>query len=679
MPSLGNLFVEIGAKTDGLDKGVIASEGRLKGLTSAMRGSVSAAAVLGTAAAVAGAALVAGLVNSGREVIATQARMAQAMGGTVTGLRTITMAADDFGIAGEVVTDTLTKMNGKLGEAQGKSGAAYDALNRLGLRAEDLAKMDVDVRIAAIGDRIRELGLTSSVAQAELRDLGVRNAELAAFIREGGDAIRDQAQEVRDLGLALSQVDAQKVVKMNEAIGVFDDVLGGVRDKLSVAAAPFIVEISDRFKQAAIDAGGFQSTIQTIIVSTISGFGKVANVIQGLRVVFKGIELVIAGTWATALSLTAGFVSKVSGMFDLVVGGVNSVISAFNQINGTNIPLGSLIEDSGFPQELERMAESARVNVGTVRDELSALAMQEMPGEKVNKFLEDAAARLQNTADLAVKAKQSIATMDGGYASQTKDTADADKISAEKQKQYMADMEAWNQKNANELEAVKQRYMTEQQELINHREEMLVIGEQYDALKFETEAQWRAVKEQAETEHAARLKDITASGYEGIQSIINTHWGKAAAGTAGAMQSIVGTLATGSRKAFEASKAWAIADALISTYQGIAAGVKLGWPLAIPAVAWAAATGFAQVTAIKNQSFGGGGGAAASGAGAAGTAPNPVGVGGSNGSQGSGGGNQTLTVAPINPAAIFSGSAMQAFGEQVYNFSKDGGKVVFSA
>ena len=46
-----------------------------------------------------------------------------------------------------------------------------------------------------------------------------------------------------------------------------------------------------------------------------------------------------------------------------------------------------------------------------------------------------------------------------------------------------------------------------------------------------------------------------------------------------------------------AGKTLAVASALINTYQGIAAGVKLGFPLAIPAVAMAAATGF---SAVKN-------------------------------------------------------------------------------
>ena len=62
-----------------------------------------------------------------------------------------------------------------------------------------------------------------------------------------------------------------------------------------------------------------------------------------------------------------------------------------------------------------------------------------------------------------------------------------------------------------------------------------------------------------------------------------------------------------------AGKALAISAALINTYQGISAGVKLGFPAAIPAVALAAATGFSAVkniiaTKVPGASSGGGSG-----------------------------------------------------------------------
>jgi len=65
-----------------------------------------------------------------------------------------------------------------------------------------------------------------------------------------------------------------------------------------------------------------------------------------------------------------------------------------------------------------------------------------------------------------------------------------------------------------------------------------------------------------------------------------------------------------------AGKAISVATALISTYEGIAKGVKLGYPMAIPAVISAATTGFAAVKnilAVKVPNGGSGGGTASAG------------------------------------------------------------------
>jgi hypothetical protein len=59
---------------------------------------------------------------------------------------------------------------------------------------------------------------------------------------------------------------------------------------------------------------------------------------------------------------------------------------------------------------------------------------------------------------------------------------------------------------------------------------------------------------------------------------------------------------------FGENKALAIAAALINTYEGISAGVALGYPMAIPAVALAAATGFMAVKNILKTDKGGGSG-----------------------------------------------------------------------
>jgi hypothetical protein len=80
-----------------------------------------------------------------------------------------------------------------------------------------------------------------------------------------------------------------------------------------------------------------------------------------------------------------------------------------------------------------------------------------------------------------------------------------------------------------------------------------------------------------------------------------------------AVSSIISAIDEGS----DAAKAMAVAQALWNTYQGITAGVKLGYPAAIPAVAFAATTGFAAVKNILSTDVGTTGGAQGSNGGAA--------------------------------------------------------------
>ncbi|MFS2145107.1 hypothetical protein, partial [Kosakonia cowanii] len=76
-----------------------------------------------------------------------------------------------------------------------------DALKQLGLNAQTLLGMDIDQRFATIADAMRKMNLAGGQAQDIMRDLGVRNENLANLMRQGGDAFREQAAEVARLGL----------------------------------------------------------------------------------------------------------------------------------------------------------------------------------------------------------------------------------------------------------------------------------------------------------------------------------------------------------------------------------------------------------------------------------------------------------------------------------------------
>lgn len=655
MPSLGNLYVTLGAKADGLDQAISSAKKNLGNLSDVARSTAKTVALVGTAAVGAGASIIVGLVNSGRQAIDVQAKLAQSLDGTIGGLRAAEMALGDAGVATNDFYSAATRMNAALGGAHDAASPAAKALESIGLSAEYLLSLDIDQRFAAIADAMAQHNLNGASAQSIMRDLGVRSENLANAMRQGGDAFREQANEVDRLGLRLSMVDAAQVELANDSIGVFGDVLTGIQDRLTVTAAPYITVLAEKFREAAIESEGFKGETESAISSLIIGFGKAADYIQAIRTVFKGVELAAVGFGAAVISQVQLVMEAYSKLNEGTTEVGNKFIRLANKL-GADLDLTDPFTNSPFMQGLRGMAEESRNHVGTVRGEFHEMAMSfGQYSAAATDYLNEVAEASKKSAEAVVAAR---ASSGGVGLSGIADTGGGEGDKA---------AEALAKKNEMELEAVKNRFMTEEQLLAEHRELMGIIGSEYDATKFESEEQWRSITEQAEAEHLARMTELNRQAYDGIAGIIEQKWGKGAATTANAFKSILNTAATGSRKAFEISKAWALGDALVSTYQGIAAGVKLGYPAAIPAVAAAAAVGFAQVSAIKNQSFGGGGGAAASGGGAPATAPNPVNVGGDTGQAGGSTGSGQSVALQIDPDAIITGRGIISMLEQAVN------------
>ncbi|MBC5836779.1 hypothetical protein [Flavobacterium muglaense] len=125
--------------------------------------------------------------------------------------------------------------------------------------------------------------------------------------------------------------------------------------------------------------------------------------------------------------------------------------------------------------------------------------------------------------------------------------------------------------------------------------------QEIDELEFQTKFEADTAREQMryDAELLAADKngadrDLIEQKHAANQKAIDGELQKTKIAALGATLGVVSDLLGKSSKA---GKAVALAQALINTYQGITAGVALGYPMAIPAVAMAAATGFA---AVKN-------------------------------------------------------------------------------
>src|SRR5690606_7589076 len=143
---------------------------------------------------------------------------------------------------------------------------------RLGLSARDLAAMDADQRMAAIADRMREMGLSTTQAADELRKMGIESEKFVGLMLAGGDAIRSARKEVDEYGLSLSAVDAAKSEQANDAMSRIGRVMEAIRNQITIAFAPLLKELADRFNAVARENRGFADAARDAAEAVIRGF-----------------------------------------------------------------------------------------------------------------------------------------------------------------------------------------------------------------------------------------------------------------------------------------------------------------------------------------------------------------------------------------------------------------------
>jgi hypothetical protein len=656
--AIGDVVVRVGSDITDLRKGM-ADGSRSVGQFSAKAGSelkktVANLAKVGAAATAAGAAMVAGLYRKGAQVVDQQAKLARSMGSTVASIQAMDRAAELAGVSQGGLANAAGKLNARLGEAMRGTGQAAAQLDRLSLSAHDLADMEADERLATLADRMNELGYNTAQVGDALKQFGIREEQIVALMMEGGEAFRAARREVEEFGIAVSDVEAAQIEAANDAMTSIQATIQGVANTIAIQLSPYLQEIGERFGAMSKESGGFKSQIESLIESGLKGFGKLGNVIHGLRVVFKGLEVVAVGFGAAIVSAAELGMEGITWLNDNINTAVNEIIRALNKIPGVNIGELGMFTNSDFMKDLRELGDQARNQVGVVRSELHELAMQELPSDKIDQFLADVAQRAQETAAEVVAARNQMVTMPEN------EMGGGDDAEAEKQQRA--------------LEAIRNRYMTEQELLRQHQEQMAIIGEEFDAAKFGTEEEWRVIREQAEQDHMDKLFQIRQQGMSRIQKFQSMSMQQQVQTVTGALANMTAGVANENKRMFELNKKAGIANAIISAYQGIS--TTLGAypaPLSFAMAAVQAAAAFAQVNAIRSQSFGGGGSTAPSLAGGTpAPATTPV-----TGGTPPGQGGQVMRVEGLDKNSLFSGDAVQTIAQGLIEFQKDGGQVVF--
>lgn len=657
MASGGSIVVRIAGDDSQLQSALARSQRGLQQFRGGLNVGVAAVGKYGAALAAVGVTLTAVFVNKHMKAIDSTAKLAASLNTTTESVTALQHAAKESGIEG--MEGSLTRLNRRLGAAEFGAGAAAVTVKALNLDLEALSKMPVDERVASIADTIRDSGVSFQQAARHLQNLGFEQKEATAVFMQGGEAFREARKQAEALGLTYSDIDAAQVEAAATAMGRVSDIVTGVGNKLTIELAPYIEEVAQQLTNLTTQSGGFGEVITNSLVWVMRAMGRLGNVIQGVRVAYKSLEVVGIGFAAAVVSASQLAWEGVSLFIDGLLTGVNVAIDALNKLPKVDIARVDMMGDSAFMGGIRESGDQIRDMVRVAAGELHELAMQELPADKIERFLEAVQERSREAAKEVAAAR---AAMQGGGFGGAGEIDEAAEKEAEKHREQIAAR----------IERIRQGFLTESEVQHEHYAVAQEALSQALAMELLTQSEHDAQLEALEEQHIERLGAIRKAGLTDLQRFTESSYRAQVASVSGHLADMTAGVARENRAMFNLNKAAGISNAIVSAYEGVSLTMsKYPYPLNIGMAAAHAAAAFAQVNAIRSASFGGGGGAAPSLAGGTPATPvTPV-----EGGTPSGGGQATI----VNlHGDTFGREQVRDLLEQINESSADGGRIILA-
>lgn len=411
--NLGTLTIDLIAKTAGFTQGMTAAERssekwrrQVERDMAAARKTVNRSMVAMAAATVAATAAIAAMTSAGIKNVAEQNRLARSIDATYDSVTALRDAFDDNGINN--FEASINRLNRRLGAAELGRGAALNTIKELNLELSELASVDADERIAIIADRISEVATSSQMAARFAQDLGFEQREAAQFFLQGGDAVRQYRDYIVELGLSLSDIEADQIEAASRAMGTLGDLTSVLQQRLAVGLSPLIIQMSEDFDQLARSTNGFRGEIDAAIESTFSAIGFVADAVAGFG---RVVDVTGSAIAIQFLAWELGVLTVGKAIYNGPINALNAYIETLNKIPGVTIDALGMSETG---QRLEERAEIVYAAIQAGAADVQETLMKPLPSTFLDDFLENARDRAQAATEAVSDLRDQVSGSGGG-------------------------------------------------------------------------------------------------------------------------------------------------------------------------------------------------------------------------------------------------------------------------
>ena len=286
-----------------------------------------------------GVAAGATIVRSQMKAIDALGKTADKIGVTTEALGAMRHAAELTGVSVSTMEMGLQRAVRRISQAAQGSGEAKDALQEMQLSAVELSKLPLDQMMHKVADALANQSSQYDRVRLAQKLFDSEGVALIQTLKGGSAGLKEMAEEAEALGILLSRADVAQVEAANDALTRASAIFDGLAAQFTVAIAPFVEEVANQMRQAALDTEDFGNMGFEAARSVVKGVAAMINTLMAVPIFLKKGEI----AWEQ-FKLTALQALDYGGAISNTVDGINFLRRALGQDEVTN-PIADGVAD----------------------------------------------------------------------------------------------------------------------------------------------------------------------------------------------------------------------------------------------------------------------------------------------------------------------------------------------
>lgn len=363
MATIAQLSVSINARIGKFTK-------NMRKVSTQVKQVASRIAKIGSVAALAAAAGLAVLTKKAFATIDAIAKLSDRLNISTEAIAGLQQGAEITGASAETMSKSLEQLTKRIGETLAGTGEATEALELLGLSAEELSVIPLDEAMKRIADRFKELPTATQKADTANALFGRSGLKLINLLNLGSKGIEEFRAEAELFGRTIGRVDSAKVEAANDAFTRLGTLITSSAKKLAVQLAPFVEALAKKLINVGLAANK----------AGVSGSAAFGFILKGVAKVTDFIELLKAG-WFTLQGVVNVAAIGIVGTIGRIIKGMNSLL----ELLGIDAARDAANFFSILENEIGNAADTAFKKAGEAFDAFT----DKKNSRKVTKFIKE--------------------------------------------------------------------------------------------------------------------------------------------------------------------------------------------------------------------------------------------------------------------------------------------------